>query len=160
MDCVRLALSHLCPNVEMVLSGINFGGNLGSDVYISGTVAAVREASLHRIPGIALSHYRQRNRDIDWEVAVRRTVKVLSHLLSSSVQPGAYLNVNLPHLPEGAPEPKIVHCSPCSQPLPAVYRVEANQFYYSADYSKRPRDPNADVDVCFAGYIAVTELRV
>ena len=56
-DCVRLALDHLTPGVDWVLSGINAGGNLGADVYHSGTVAAVREGVLHGVPGIALSHY-------------------------------------------------------------------------------------------------------
>ena len=44
-DCVRLALHHLLPGVSWVLAGINRGGNLGTDVYHSGTVAAVREGS-------------------------------------------------------------------------------------------------------------------
>src|SRR4051812_33752156 len=39
-DCVRLALDHLVPGFDWVLSGINAGGNLGTDVFHSGTVAA------------------------------------------------------------------------------------------------------------------------
>lgn len=46
VDCVRIALSYLCSEVNWVLSGINAGGNSGTDVYISGTVAAVREATI------------------------------------------------------------------------------------------------------------------
>ena len=65
-DCVRLALDHLTPGVDWVLSGINAGGNLGADVYHSGTVAAVREGVLHGVPGIALSHYIAAGRVIDW----------------------------------------------------------------------------------------------
>src|SRR5262245_38460098 len=42
-DCVRLALHSIAPETTWVLSGINAGGNLGADVHISGTVAAVRE---------------------------------------------------------------------------------------------------------------------
>ena len=41
-DCSRVALSHLYPEADWVLSGINAGGNLGSDTYVSGTVAAVQ----------------------------------------------------------------------------------------------------------------------
>ena len=54
-DCVRLALHHLAPDARWLLSGINPGGNLGTDVYHSGTVAAVREGVLHGMPGIAIS---------------------------------------------------------------------------------------------------------
>src|SRR5690242_7373554 len=36
-DCVRIAISQICQDIKFVLSGINAGGNLGVDVYISGT---------------------------------------------------------------------------------------------------------------------------
>ena len=70
-DCVRVGLAKLTPDVAWVLSGMNHGGNLGADVYHSGTVAAVREAALHGRPGIAISQYRKRNVEIDWERARR-----------------------------------------------------------------------------------------
>src|SRR6266581_219088 len=41
-DCVRVALDRLAPGIDLVLSGINHGGNLGADLYMSGTAAAVR----------------------------------------------------------------------------------------------------------------------
>uniref|UniRef100_A0A832M6L7 5'-nucleotidase n=1 Tax=Oscillatoriales cyanobacterium SpSt-402 TaxID=2282168 RepID=A0A832M6L7_9CYAN len=159
-DCVRIAVSHLCPTVKWVLSGINSGGNLGADVYISGTVAAVREASLHRIPGIAFSHYRQGNRGIDWDFASYLAHKVLMDLLARPIPQNAFWNVNLPHLPLGTDDPPIVFCSPCTQPLPVVYRVVGNQYYYAGEYSKRLRDPDRDVEVCFAGQIAVTQIAI
>src|SRR5262249_26291514 len=60
-DCVRVALHALAPAAEWVLSGINAGGNLGADVYVSGTVAAAREAVLHGRPAVAVSQYLKRN---------------------------------------------------------------------------------------------------
>src|SRR5215212_1249585 len=81
-DCVRLALHHLAPDVSWVLSGINAGGNLGTDVHHSGTVAAVREAVIHGRPGIAISHYIARGRPIDWPAAARRAAAVLRDLLA------------------------------------------------------------------------------
>lgn len=159
-DCVRLALSHLCPEVRCVLSGINAGGNLGADVYISGTVAAVREAALHRVPGIAVSHYRQGKRPIDWELAADLTAQVLVKLFDHPVEPGTFWNVNLPHPEPGSPRPEIVFCSPCTQPLPIDYRIEGNNFYYAGRYADRKRDPGGDVDVCFSGHIAVTQIRL
>jgi hypothetical protein len=50
-DCVRVALHSLAPEASHVLAGINAGGNLGADVWISGTVAAVREAVWLLAPG-------------------------------------------------------------------------------------------------------------
>lgn len=160
VDCVRIALSHLCSEVNWVLSGINAGGNLGADVYISGTVAAVREAALHRIPAIAISHYKQRGREIDWNLAANLTMQVLENLLPRPVVPGTFWNVNLPHLETNAAMPEIVFCEPCTQPLPAHYRVEGDHFYYAGDYQQRLRDPGGDVEVCFSGRISVTQIPV
>ncbi len=160
-DCTRVSISHLFPDdVEWVLSGINPGGNLGADVYISGTVAAVREAALHRIPGIAISHYIQQKRPIDWDLAAQLSLKVLDKLMSCPSQPGTYWNVNLPHLDTHSPEPEIIVCPLCTQPLPAAYRLEADHFYYAGDYSQRVRDPGSDVEVCFSGQISATLIEL
>lgn len=159
-DCIRLAYTHICKDVKWVLSGINAGGNLGVDVYISGTVAAVREAAIHGIPGIAISHWIKRPLMIDWDVATRWTAKVLADLLSRPVIPETFWNVNLPHLEPGSPNPDIVFCKPSTQPLPVGYRVEGNSYHYEGEYAKRDRAPGTDVDVCFSGNIAVTQLRL
>jgi 5'-nucleotidase len=164
-DCARVALSHLFPGqIGWVLSGVNAGGNLGADVYISGTVAAVREAAFHRIPGIALSQRIQGRQAIDWEVTTQLTIRVLDQLLSLPIEPGRFWNVNLPHLSNESPPPNIVFCAPCTQPLPALYRVEsvdlAEHLQYAGDYGSRDRDPGSDVEVCFSGHIAVTQLQV
>src|SRR6516165_2608443 len=65
-DCVRIGLHGVATDTAWVLAGINHGGNLGADVWHSGTVAAVREAVLHGLPGIALSQYRLRGEETDW----------------------------------------------------------------------------------------------
>jgi 5'-nucleotidase len=103
-------------------------GNLGVDAYISGTVAAVREAAIHRIPGIAVSHYRQGKRNVDWDVAAQWTARVFASLLSRPSEPGTFWNVNLPHLEPGDPDPEVVFCQASTQPLPVNYRIEGEDF--------------------------------
>lgn len=159
-DCTRLALSHLVPTAEVVLSGINAGGNMGSDIYISGTVAAVREAAMHRIPAIAISQFISRPRPIDWAMATRLTARVLDKLLNLPPEPGTFWNVNLPSLEADAPEPDIVFCALCTQPLPIDFERKGDQFFYVGEYGKRSRDPGADVDVCFSGQISVTQVKL
>ncbi|MGF1478009.1 MAG: 5'/3'-nucleotidase SurE [Cyanophyceae cyanobacterium] len=159
-DCTRLAVTQLCDRVKWVLSGINAGGNLGVDVYISGTVAAVREAAMHSVPGIAISHWIKRPLLLDWEVATKRAAKVLAELYSRPLPPGSFWNVNLPHLEPEAAEPKIVFCEPSTQPLPVDYRVEGNRYQYQGEYANRKRQTGTDVDVCFSGNIAVTLIRL
>jgi len=64
VDCVYLALLHLVPRrPALVVSGINNGYNLGSDVFYSGTVAAAVEGALRGLPAVAVSLERQRPQD-------------------------------------------------------------------------------------------------
>ncbi|MEL6927123.1 MAG: 5'/3'-nucleotidase SurE [Cyanobacteria bacterium J06600_6] len=159
-DCTRMAINKIATNTKLVLSGINPGGNLGTDVYISGTVAAVREAAIHGIPGIAISHWIKKPLIIDWSVATRWTTMVLNDLLSRPTPPGSFWNVNLPHLEPDQPEPKIILCELSIDPLPFDYRQEDGSYYYQGDYSKRDRAPGTDVDICFGGNIAATLIRL
>lgn len=159
-DCIRIALTHITQDVKFVLSGINAGGNMGADSYISGTVAAVREAALRRVPGVAVSQYRKGKHPVDWDVAAAWTAKVLADLLHRPTEPGTFWNVNLPFLEPGTADPEVVFCEPCKQPLPADYHIDGENFYYAGEYAKRDRTPGSDVDVCFSGQIAVTQLRL
>jgi 5'-nucleotidase len=155
-DCVRIGLHRLAPDADWVLSGINAGGNLGADVWHSGTVAAVREAVLHGWPGVALSHYHRRGRDLDWRRAAGLVLPLLRDLLARPWQPGTFWNVNLPHPDATGPEPEVVFCPLDPSPLPLSYREEAEGLHYDGDYHLRRRVAGADVDVCFGGKIAVT----
>lgn len=164
VDCVRIALSHLCPplsqEVKLVLSGINAGANLGVDTYISGTVAAVREAAFHRIPGIAISQYRRGKRPIDWEWTAHWAAKTLAYLLNIPLEPGSFWNVNLPHLQPQDPDPEMIFCRPCTRPLPSDYRREGPNFHYIGEYAHRDRTPGSDIEICFSGQIAISKIQL
>lgn len=161
-DCSRVAISHLYPDVDWILSGINAGGNMGSDVYVSGTVAAVREATLLRKSAIAISQYRYRTHEYDWERATRLTAKVLAQLMEKPSQLGQFWNVNLPAAPlDGTvDDPKIVFCKQCTQPLPTECEVDEKGFRYVGAYENRQRDRDADVDVCLSGNISVVKIQM
>jgi 5'-nucleotidase len=165
-DCSRVALSHLYPTADWVLSGINAGGNMGTDVYLSGTVAAVREATLLRKKGIAISQYHYRNQPFDWPRAARLSARVLGQLMVEPLEPGQFWNVNLPsppleRVPDDAPdEPEIVMCDCCTQPLPLEFVVDEQGFHYAGAYENRLRDRNKDVDVCLSGRISVVKVQL
>jgi len=80
-DCVRLAVSTLFPDIDWVFSGINRGGNLGADLFTSGTVAAVREGALLNRPGIAVSQYIRKGLALDWERSCELARPVIAQLL-------------------------------------------------------------------------------
>ncbi|MBP0007505.1 5'/3'-nucleotidase SurE [Roseofilum sp. Belize Diploria] len=163
-DCTRLAIAQLQPQlnqeIDWVLSGVNAGGNMGVDVYMSGTVAAVREAAFHGIPGIAISHWIKRPLEIDWEQTTQWTAHILSKLFSHPLEPGCFWNVNIPHLETGSPEPEMVFCPLSKKPLPLQYRINEDEYLYCGNYDRRDRTPGTDVDVCFSGKISVTQVRI
>jgi 5'-nucleotidase len=159
-DCVRVALHGLVPHVGWVLSGINAGGNLGADVWHSGTVAAAREAALHGLPGIALSHYRKKDMQFDWDWAAECVLPLLRELMGRPWQSGTFWNINLPNLLPGSADPEVVFCPLDPGPLPLSYRDVEGRLHYNGDYHNRRRLTGSDVDVCFSGRIAVTLLSL
>ena len=159
-DCVRLALHHLVPRPNWVLAGINAGGNLGTDIHHSGTVAAVREAVIRGVPGIAFSQYQARGLAIDWTQASRWTEAILTVLLAQPWETGTFWNVNLPHFAPGKPDPEIVFCPLDPSPLPLVYRVDGDISVYAGNYQSRDRRAGGDVATCFDGNISVSLVRV
>lgn len=159
-DCVRVALHSSARDLDWVLSGINAGGNLGADVYHSGTVAAAREAILHGKPAIAVSHYRGKNMNFDWNQAAAWIAPLLREILSRPWSPGLLWNINLPHLPSGSARPEVVFCALDPSPLPLSFRSEFDALHYDGNYHQRRREPGCDVEICLGGRIAVTELRL
>ncbi|NJM97833.1 MAG: 5'/3'-nucleotidase SurE [Phormidesmis sp. RL_2_1] len=161
-DCSRVALSHLYPEADWVLSGINAGGNMGADIHLSGTVAAVREAALLRKPGIAISQYKYRDQPFDWPRATRLAASVLGQLMGEATQPGQFWNVNLPAPPLNGQwdEPEVVFCQGCTQPLPTEFIVDEQGFRYTGAYEDRPRDVGRDVAVCLGGHISVVSIQL
>jgi 5'-nucleotidase len=159
-DCTRIGLAVLAAEVDWVIAGVNEGGNLGADVYMSGTVAAVREGALLGKPGIAVSHYVRRGLAVDWQQAAEWTTIVLRALLARPTVPGAFWNVNLPHHDGRGRLPPVVECPLDFHPLPVQYEERDGRYYYRGRYQERLRTPGTDVDVCFSGHIAVTRLSV
>lgn len=164
-DCVRLGLFALDVQPDLVLSGINAGGNMGQDIVISGTVAAAREAAYHGVRSIALSHYLRSALPVDWDRAANWASTVLGEIHHATKAPRSFWNINLPHLPPDTTDlPPRVRCEPAKSPLNVAYtrreHPELHVFDYSASYASRPRDPGSDVEACFADNVAVSLLSI
>ncbi|MGA7617415.1 MAG: 5'/3'-nucleotidase SurE [Thermoanaerobaculia bacterium] len=95
-DCVNLAVLHLLRDhrPDLVVSGINFGPNLGDDVTYSGTISAAFEGSLLEIPSIAFSALVGEN--FSFERCAEFAARLASTLLGSPLDPRIVLNVNFP----------------------------------------------------------------
>ncbi len=94
-DAVILAIHHLLPaKPELVVSGINSGGNLGENVVYSGTVAAAMEAALHGVPSFAISLASRKQ--VDLSVAAGFAAQLAAKVMEEGLPAGVALNVNVP----------------------------------------------------------------
>ena len=94
-DTVILALYRLLPQKpDLVVSGINPGGNLGENVIYSGTVAAAMEATLHGVPAFAISLATRKY--LDFSAAAAFAAQLAQTIFAKGLPPGVMLNVNVP----------------------------------------------------------------
>ncbi len=101
-DCVIVALHKLLTEkVDLVISGINHGANLGENAYYSGTVGAAREAALHHMPAVAMSLC-SKAPQVSFEAAARVARVVAELILKEGLPDQVLLNVNVPEPWTGA----------------------------------------------------------
>lgn len=102
-DCVALAtLGYFKEPIDLVVSGINAGANLGHDVTYSGTVTAAMEAVIAGVPGIAVSLETMDHHvgELDYGPAARAASKIVHQVLENGLAHETLLNVNVPSLAE------------------------------------------------------------
>ncbi len=99
-DCVKLALGALLDQPpDFVLSGINHGANLGTDILYSGTVAAAMEGVIEGIPSMALSLTSFKSRE--FQPGADFALQLLAHFTENPLQEPTLLNINIPPVPAG-----------------------------------------------------------
>jgi 5'-nucleotidase len=97
-DCIKLALDALLDGLpDLLLSGINQGANLGTDVLYSGTVSAAMEGAIADIPSIALSLTSFTH--LDFQPAADYAVSLVGQLAAQPLPEPMLLNVNVPAIP-------------------------------------------------------------
>ena len=95
-DCVHIGLTCLIKeDIDIVISGINLGANLGDDVIYSGTVAAALEGRHLKMSPIAISLTAQENIDIN-EAAILSSSLIENIISNKEISMNALLNINIP----------------------------------------------------------------
>ena len=95
-DAVILAFHTLLKEKpDLVISGINRGGNMGENVYYSGTVGAAMEGAINRVPAIAVS-VSYKSKELDYRPAANFARILAPLILAEGLPPGILLNVNVP----------------------------------------------------------------
>lgn len=97
-DAVNLAINGIMPRKpDLVVSGINHGGNLGDDVTYSGTVSAAMEGTLLGVPSIAVSLV---THDApDFSAAAAFSARMARAVSERGIPPDTLININVPALP-------------------------------------------------------------
>ncbi len=161
-DCARFgALEILKEKVDLVVSGINRGYNLGEDVLYSGTVAAAMEATLLRIPSLAFSLDPDAE---DYRPAAAFAQRLARQVLRRGLPAGVCLNVNFPAPPKGG--------------YTAAVPAKLGRRIYGTDITRRadPRgleyfwlagqqvtgvdEPGTDVAAVSRGTVSITPLKI
>lgn len=103
-DCVKAGLEFLRRagiHIDMVFSGINHGGNLGTDTLYSGTVSAALEGCLCGIPSVAVSvdSHHAEHFDYACELAVSAAKSLWRRIEAGTADHRTVLNINVPNKP-------------------------------------------------------------
>lgn len=101
-DCTQVGLSFLEDNIDIVISGINKGLNLGIDILYSGTVSAAIEGAIYGVPSIAVSmDVDYEKDDEDYSKAVKWLMQILNVAKEKYLKSDVVLNLNIPNLNDG-----------------------------------------------------------
>jgi 5'-nucleotidase len=163
-DCVKLALLELMPTKpDLVLSGINHGGNTGNNAIYSGTLAAASDAAMFGIPAIAVSLEVTKDRELFLNTAAKFISYLIDVYPSLRIPPGVFLSVNVPNLPlDKIKGFKLARQAP-ARPVEYYDKYKDNQgnSYYWLAINTPPLqtdDQDGDITVVAQGYIAITPM--
>jgi 5'-nucleotidase len=162
-DCVHLALTgFLEPVIDIVVSGINEGANLGDDVLYSGTVAAAMEGRYLGLPAIAVSMVGEHN--LNYQTAAIIAKQLVVKLSRNNLPSQTILNVNVPNLPlaeikglqvtrlgtrHGA-EPMVKEYDPRGRPI----------YWVGPPGLEADAGPGTDFHAINSGYVSITPLHL
>lgn len=166
-DCVALAtLGFFNEPIDLVVSGINAGANLGHDVTYSGTVTAAMEAVIAGVPGIAVSLETMDGYigEIDYGPAARAAGKVVRQVIENDLPHEILFNVNVPFLPDDQIQGirltwqglRVYHSRLDKRADP-----RGNPYYWiGGDAPTGVPEHGTDVGALAEGYISVTPLQL
>lgn len=167
-DCVMMALNHIIKDErpDLVLSGVNRGGNLGEDVTYSGTIAAAMEGTLAGVPSIAMSQaVNVEERRIDWAPAQKFGAGIIRSLLDEGWPETVLMNVNFPAV--GAEGVKGIEVTHQGQRDVTDMRIDERTdmrglpyYWFGLSRALGPQPEDSDLQVVRDGFISVTPLHL
>lgn len=165
-DCVVMAARQILRDAppDLVLSGVNRGGNLGLETVFSGTVGAAMTGMLLGIPSIALSQVFTDRNAVKWHTARALAPDVIRRLLATGWSESACLNVNFPDVEPESAGPLTISRQGVGMIKAIDVRAHVDPRGIPYHWLQFSRGPRPDVDdaeamVVARGAIPVTPLR-
>ncbi len=165
-DAVLLGVVQVMKDLrpDLVISGINRGGNMGEDVTYSGTVAAAMEATLLGIPAIALSQHVPPGGNARWATAEAHAPQVLQQLAAASWPRNVFINVNFPDVPPaevtGIRVAKQGRRKPGGAILEGVDPAGRPYYWIATARAFEEHSQGSDLEIVYGGGIAVSPMHL
>jgi len=158
-DCVKLGVKKILKRkVDLIISGINPGANVGVNILYSGTVAAAIEGAIIGVPSMAVSMENAEHPDYEYGAGIVR--ELVGLLLAKRSSRFRMLNVNIPHA-RPLKGVKIIRHSLADNVERFAQRTDPRSrtyFWLSANMKGRKDDPPSDVTALRDGYLTLTPL--
>lgn len=164
-DSVKLGLFKSQGEMDWIVSGINRGGNLGIDVFYSGTVAGALEGAIDGYPSAAFSLVptgREKQVGFRYSMAAQIAAKLLCEFMGKKIPRGVCLNVNIPNL-EKERIKGVAVTSQARQSYADLFELREDPFgeqyfWLTGKMTNGDPDPRSDLSKIKRDYITVTPL--
>ena len=159
-DCVKIGLeSGIFEKPDIVISGINQGANLGTDVFYSGTVGGALEGCMHDVRSFALSVTSHHPRYLDQAAILFKKLIFLDY---SSIPKSTAININIPDIPTDEIKGiKTVRQGQAIYAQPIVKREHPSgyDYFWLGGTLQHEQQEGVDIGTVFEGYIVIMPMK-
>jgi 5'-nucleotidase len=161
VDCVKWGIYYFGSDepFDMMVSGINEGPNLATDVLYSGTVAAAGEASLQRMPSIAFSLI---GPPYDYEPAAQSALEITRKVAKIQLPPDTFLSVNFPAAVETNCKQMITELGARGFNNTFEKKVDAagrTMYFHAGEELETLESEYTDIEAIRRNHVSITPLR-
>jgi len=162
-DCVMVGMRRLSKyDIDLVVSGINPGPNIGRDIHYSGTVMATLQSYFRKIPSIAVSLYPKNPKEtLDFDFAAVVAEKLALNIRNGQLLTYAILNVNVPNIPRNRIKGILITRTADTGyvKLSGVQGNDVVNYHLEPDKLYSNLEKGTDIWAIHNGYISITPLH-
>jgi len=162
-DCVKIGIKALMEKKpDILVSGVNHGANVATNIIYSGTVSAATEGTILGVPSVALS-LATFDRNPDFSVAVKYGLEIVQKVAAKGLPRGTLLNVNIPAVEEKKIRGiKICRQSHCIFDVAFDKRSDLrgmDYYWQGGDMNTHDADSSVDIMQLGQGYVTITPIH-